>query len=132
KVKKSRFIATVRSVTNEREAEAFIHGIKKEHWNARHNVYAYNIITGDTAQRYSDDGEPQGTAGIPVLEAIKRMNLTDIAVVVTRYFGGILLGAPGLVRAYGRAASAAIEKAGIVGRVLCRKMILTVQYSLSG
>ena len=117
--KKSRFIATVKPVATEEEAQFFINSIKSRCWNATHNVYAY-YIGGDTVtQRFSDDGEPSGTAGIPVLEAIKKLGVEDTAVVVTRYFGGTLLGASGLVRAYGKSAAMGIEAAGIVKRMLC-------------
>lgn len=98
---KSRFIAHVSPVTNEGEAIDFINKIKKLHPTASHNVYAY-ICREQNSQRYSDDGEPSGTAGVPVLEVLKKEGLTDACIVVTRYFGGTLLGAGGLVRAYGK------------------------------
>jgi uncharacterized YigZ family protein len=132
RVKKSRFIASVKPVTNEEEATAFIDDIKKMYWDARHNVYAYSIGTDAVIQRYSDDGEPQGTAGIPVLEVIKRTDINDIAIIVTRYFGGVLLGASGLVRAYGKVASAGIENAKVVRRLLCASMDMRVRYTFSG
>ncbi len=108
--KKSRFIGYVCPVKTEEEALEFVNRIKKKHSDARHNVYAY-VVRENNIQRFSDDGEPQGTAGIPVLDTVRKQNLTDIAVVVTRYFGGILLGGGGLVRAYGHAASIGIEAA---------------------
>lgn len=109
--KKSVFIGYASPVKSAEEAEAFILSIKKKHADARHNVSAY--IVGN-AVRYSDDGEPKGTGGVPALEVLKKSGVDKAVVVVTRYFGGILLGAPGLVRAYSKAASMAVEAAGIV------------------
>ena len=111
--KKSRFIGHCTPVESEEEAIDFINKIRKKHYNATHNVYAY-IIKDNNIMRFSDDGEPQGTAGVPVLEVLKKEGVTNVAVVVTRYFGGILLGAGGLVRAYGKAASLAVNESGIV------------------
>lgn len=108
--KKSVFIGFSTIVKNEEEAQAIIKQKKKEYADATHNVYAYMI--GDNIARYSDDNEPQGTAGMPVLNSIRMSGITDVLVVVTRYFGGILLGAGGLVRAYSTAASMAIEAGG--------------------
>src|SRR5690606_33864219 len=98
---------------DEEEARAFINKIKSEHKEATHNVYAYIIGQNMGIQRYSDDGEPQGTAGVPVLDVINKNLVTDTAVVVTRYFGGVLLGAGGLVRAYSKGAALAIKESGI-------------------
>ena len=109
--KKSVFIGYASPVKTAEEAEEFIAKIKKKHADARHNVSAY--IVGNSV-RYSDDGEPKGTGGVPVLEVIKKSGVDGTVVVVTRYFGGILLGAAGLVRAYSKAAAMAIEEAGIV------------------
>ena len=109
--KKSEFIASVARVENEDEAKGFVEKIKKEYPDATHNCYAY-ILKGTEIARFSDDGEPQGTAGMPILEVIKRENLVGVCVVVTRYFGGILLGAGGLVRAYAKGAKIGIDKAG--------------------
>ena len=109
--KKSEFIGYASPVASEAEAIDFVAEIRKKHADAKHNVYAY--IVG-SATRYSDDGEPQGSAGMPVLDVIRKSGVTNAAVVVTRYFGGILLGAGGLVRAYTRAAKEACEQAGIV------------------
>ena len=102
--KKSRFIATVRPVKTEEEAKSFIEEIKKIYWNATHNVFAYQIGERNEIQRFSDDGEPQGTAGMPVLDVLQREDIKNTAIVVTRYFGGTLLGTGGLVRAYGKSA----------------------------
>jgi uncharacterized YigZ family protein len=130
--KKSRFIATVRPVADEEEARGFIEALRSKYWNATHNVYAYYICGGNLQQKFSDDGEPSGTAGLPVLEAIRKLEVQDVAVVVTRYFGGTLLGASGLVRAYGKSAAMGIEAAGLVKRQLCIETGITMDYSLLG
>lgn len=130
--KKSRFIATVKPVSTEDEALDFINSLKSKYWDAAHNVYAYYIGLNNIIQRFSDDGEPSGTAGMPVLEVIKRMGIQDVAVVVTRYFGGTLLGAAGLIRAYSKSASLGIEAAGIIKRQLCVEMSAVIEYSLFG
>jgi len=130
--KKSRFIASVKPVSTEQEALDFIQSLKAKYWDATHNVYAYYIGGENIIQRFSDDGEPSGTAGLPVLEVIKRMELQDLVVVVTRYFGGTLLGAAGLIRAYSKSASAGIEAASIARRILCKEMVVTVEYTLFG
>lgn len=109
--KRSRFIGYAAPVQNEKEAQEIVAARKALHKDARHNVWAY-FIDGGTHARYSDDGEPQGTAGIPVLNVLKMSDATDLCVVVTRYFGGTLLGAGGLVRAYSAAAKAALDAAG--------------------
>lgn len=112
--RKSKFIAYVQAVYSEEEALGFLNGIRKKHYDATHNCYAY--ILGDTMniQRSSDDGEPSGTAGIPILEVLRKEQLTNSIVVVTRYFGGILLGAGGLIRAYTEGAVNGIRTAGCV------------------
>jgi thymidylate synthase len=109
--KKSVFIGHAAPVRSAEEAENFVLGIRKKHADARHNVFAYTVRS---AVRCSDDGEPKGTGGVPVLEVLKKSGVDRAVIVVTRYFGGILLGAPGLVRAYSRAAAMAVEAAGIV------------------
>lgn len=129
--KRSRFIGYVRPVTSEREALDFISEIKSKHWDAKHNVYAYCLREGNVC-RYSDDGEPSGTAGMPVLGVIQKSGLTDCAVVVTRYFGGILLGGGGLVRAYSHAASIGIAAAGIVTMRMSLLCSLRCDYSQYG
>ena len=126
--KRSEFIATARHVKDEREAAEFIERVSQNYKDATHNVYAYYLAGGAHA-KYSDDGEPQGTAGAPVLEIIKRSGGEDIAVVVTRYFGGIKLGAGGLVRAYAEAAKRAIEAAEIVTYRLYTEFSLECSYS---
>ena len=129
--KKSRFIANVKPVTAEEDAVAFINTIKSKYWDARHNVYAY-VIGKHNIQRYSDDGEPSGTAGIPTLEVIKKEGLQDVVVVVTRYFGGILLGAGGLVRAYGKSAKEGLTAAEIITRKLTAIIEIRAEYPLLG
>ena len=126
--KKSEFIGYASPVTDEESALAFIGEIRKRHSDATHNVYAY-ILQGTEIARCSDDGEPSGTAGMPVLEVIKRENLTGVCVVVTRYFGGILLGAGGLVRAYAKAAKMAVDKAGICTFRLFTEFDLACNYA---
>lgn len=130
--KKSVFIGYIKRVTTEDEAKAFVAEIKGQHKEATHNVYAYVVGENKGIQRYSDDGEPQGTAGIPVLEVIKKNDLTDVAVVVTRYFGGILLGGGGLIRAYSKGAAVAVEEAGIVEKVKGVYLKFTLDYDLIG
>jgi len=130
--KKSRFIATVKPVQTEEEAQSFIQSLKSKYWDATHNVYAYYICRDNIVQKFSDDGEPSGTAGLPVLEAIKKHGVEDVAVVVTRYFGGTLLGASGLVRTYGKSASLGIETAGIIKRQLCFETKVCLDYSMFG
>lgn len=116
--RRSRFIGHAKPVQTEEEAISFIQELKSKHWDANHNVYAYILREGNIS-RYSDDGEPQGTAGVPVLEVIRKSGVCDAVVVVTRYFGGILLGAGGLVRAYSHGAKLALDAAGIVTMRLC-------------
>ena len=104
--KRSRFLGHVRPVESEEEAKAFIAAVKKEHYDARHNCWCYLIKDGP--ERYSDDGEPQGTAGIPMLEVLRREGVSNVVCVVTRYFGGVLLGSGGLFRAYTKSAKDAL------------------------
>ena len=108
--KKSRFLGRVFAVSSEDEARALLEAVKRERYDARHNCWCYIIRNG--AERYSDDGEPQGTAGIPMLEVLRRQNMTNCVCVVTRYFGGVLLGAGGLLRAYTKSAGDALAAAG--------------------
>lgn len=130
--KKSEFIGYAKRVESEEEAREFINEIKGKHKQARHNCFAYAMGKNMGIQRYSDDGEPQGTAGIPILEVIKKRGITDCVVVVTRYFGGILLGAGGLTRAYTKGASIAIKAAGVVEKVQGVKLSITLDYDLLG
>lgn len=129
--KRSRFIGYAMPVQTEEEALAFVAKIKKQHWDAKHNVYAYSLRNGQI-RRYSDDGEPQGTAGVPVLEVLQKGGITDAVIVVTRYFGGILLGGGGLVRAYGHAASIAVKAAGTEERILCDELEVRCDYAQYG
>ncbi|WP_295070162.1 YigZ family protein [Ruminococcus sp.] len=129
--KRSEFIGYIAPVRTNDEAVAFINSIKAEHRKAKHNVYAY-ILREDNISRYSDDGEPQGTAGVPVLDVLKKRELTDVCVVVTRYFGGILLGGGGLVRAYSHAASLACDAAHIMNMCMCHRLKITADYGMYG
>ncbi len=129
--KKSEFIAQLFPVQTGEEAIRYIEEVKKNHRKARHNVYAY-IVRDQNTSRYSDDGEPQGTAGMPVLDALMKNHLTDVCCVVTRYFGGILLGGGGLVRAYSGSTAMAVNAAQIMVMRECRPMTLRMDYSLYG
>ena len=129
--KRSRFIGYIKPVTREEDAITFIEAIRSKHWNATHNVYAYRLREGGIC-RYSDDGEPSGTAGQPVLSVLTKGGITDAVIVVTRYFGGILLGAGGLVRAYSHSAALAVEASGPVVMRSCLLCSLTCDYSQYG
>ncbi|RED36521.1 YigZ family protein [Paenibacillus sp. VMFN-D1] len=131
-IKKSRFIGHVKPVDSEDDANAFIEEIKKVHWNATHNCSAYMIGERDEIQKQSDDGEPSGTAGKPILEVIRNQGLKNVAIVVTRYFGGIMLGAGGLIRAYTDGAVAAIEAGEAITRVLHREIFVEIDYTWLG
>lgn len=130
-IKRSRFIGYACPVKSIQEANDFIAEIKGKHWDATHNVYAY-ILREGSVKRYSDDGEPQGTAGVPVLDVLEKENLVDTAVVVTRYFGGILLGGGGLVRAYSHSAKIAVESAEIITMALCSDLEIFCDYTFYG
>jgi uncharacterized YigZ family protein len=127
-IERSRFIGYAQRATTEEEASAFIAMIKKKHWNATHNCSAFVIGENDQIQRLSDDGEPSGTAGKPILECMKKNGLKDTVVVVTRYFGGIKLGAGGLVRAYTAGTVAGLKAAGIVVHLLHQEVTISVDY----
>jgi uncharacterized YigZ family protein len=131
-IERSRFIGYAQRVTTEEEAAAFVAMIKKKHWDATHNCSAFVIGEHDQIQRSSDDGEPSGTAGKPILECIKKNGVKDTVVVVTRYFGGIKLGAGGLVRAYTAGTVIALQAAGIVVHTLHQKISVQVEYSWWG
>lgn len=131
-IERSRFIAHVARAETADEALDFIQKIKKKHSNATHNCSAYLIGENDQIQKANDDGEPSGTAGVPILEVLKKKKLKDTVVVITRYFGGIKLGAGGLIRAYGNATSEGILAAGIVERTLMRVMHTKVDYTWLG
>lgn len=128
-IKKSRFIANVAPVTSEEEAWAFIEAIRTEHAEATHNCFAFKA---GSIQRMSDDGEPSGTAGRPIFDVLDKQGLSDTVIVVTRYFGGILLGAGGLVRAYSQAAVAGVEAAGIARAIPAVDLRLRIDYALLG
>lgn len=130
-VNRSRFIGYASPVTTAQEAVDFVNEIRARHRDATHNVYAYAVRSPEYS-RYSDDGEPQGTAGMPVLDVIRKNGLTDCCVVVTRYFGGILLGAGGLVRAYSHSASLAVQAAEIVKMSLCAVLRVECDYGFYG
>ena len=128
--KRSEFLGHVRPVESEEEARAFVAEMKKKYYDARHNCWCYIIKEG--AERYSDDGEPQGTAGMPMLDVLRRENLTNVLCVVTRYFGGVLLGTGGLVRAYTKSTQLALENAGINEVNRYAVVLITCPYSLLG
>lgn len=130
--KKSRFIAHIEQAETEEEALAFIEKMKKKYWDARHNCYAFRIGTEHTLERCSDDGEPSGTAGKPMLEVLSGQNLYDVVAVVTRYFGGTLLGTGGLVRAYTKSMKEGIDASTIVEKKLASLIDITCDYSLFG
>lgn len=127
--KRSRFIGEIRPVSSEEEAAAFLAEKRAAHRDAGHNCFAY-ILRAGGAMRYGDDGEPQGTAGVPILEVLRREGIVDAAIVVTRYFGGTLLGANGLVRAYTRAAKLAVDAAARVEISRCADFSVRVAYPL--
>ena len=129
--RRSRFICAVRPAKTEEEALAFIDQTRAKYWDARHNVFAY-ILREQNITRYSDDGEPQGTAGMPVLNVLKASDLADVVAVVTRYFGGTLLGTGGLVRAYSQAAKAALENGHIITLGLYKKFSFACNYGQYG
>ena len=131
-IQKSRFIAHITRAETETEAMEFIQAIKKQHWGATHNCSAYLIGEHDQIQKANDDGEPSGTAGVPILEVLKKRKLKDTAVVVTRYFGGIKLGAGGLIRAYGKATSEGLDAVGIVERKLSQIVHAKFDYTWLG
>lgn len=129
--RKSKFIAHIKPVESEREALGFLQEMRSLYSDARHNVYAY-IIDENNISRYSDDGEPGGTAGMPVLDVMKKEGIVDAVTVVTRYFGGTLLGTGGLVHAYSTAAAEAVKNAGKITKILCDSYKVRAEYSLSG
>ena len=131
-VEKSTFIGYAKPIKTEEEAIEFVNEIKKKHKDATHNVWAYTVGESMNIQRYSDDGEPQGTAGIPTLEVIKKEDLRDVVVVVTRYFGGIKLGAGGLVRAYTKGAKVGIEAGIVIEKVKYVEVKIKIEYTQLG
>lgn len=131
-VKKSKFIGHARQIESEDDAIKFINQITNKYHDATHNVYAYILGENDEVQRFNDNGEPSGTAGIPILTAIKNEGIKNVVVVVTRYFGGILLGASGLIRSYVKSAKNAIEDGLIVDKVLFQIINVSINYTLLG
>lgn len=127
--KKSRFIGHALYVNSEEEAQVIIDQIKRKYWDARHNCYAFIVGECGEIQRFSDDGEPGGTAGRPILDVLSNYNLRNVLVVVTRYFGGTLLGTGGLVRAYTQATKLCLENANIKSKVLGSKISITCEYT---
>lgn len=125
--KKSEFIGTISPITTEEEAKEFINTVSTQYKDASHNVYAY-ILRGGQIKRYSDDGEPQGSAGLPTLSVLEKENLVDVCVIATRYFGGTELGKGGLVRAYGHTAKIAIDEVGIADMQPCIKFTTSCKY----
>lgn len=131
-IDKSNFIGYSKPIESEEEALEFIDEIKTKHYDATHNTYAYVVGENSIIQRFSDDGEPSGTAGVPILEVLKKEDMRNTVVVVTRYFGGIKLGAGGLIRAYTRGAKIAIDAGLIVNRTLHTEIKIRVEYTLYG
>ena len=131
-VKKSRFLCSIARVEDEEQAQAFIASVRKRYWDARHNCTAYVIGDQPRRERSNDDAEPAGTAGAPMLEVLRRRGLTDTVAVVTRYFGGVLLGAGGLVRAYGGAVSATLDQAVVVERQLVAVFEVRTDHTRAG
>lgn len=128
-IQKSRFIGRCFCVQSDGEAGAVLERIRKQHWDATHNCYAFRVGTSVFSARSSDDGEPSGTAGAPILNVLTKQELTNTLCVVTRYFGGVLLGAGGLIRAYSNAAAAAVEQAGVVE--MCPALCYQAEFTYS-
>ncbi|KIH97122.1 IMPACT family member yvyE [Streptomonospora alba] len=131
-IKKSRFVCALARVGGEDEARAFIAERRRLHWSAAHNCTAYVVGAEGDVQRSSDDGEPSGTAGVPMLEVLRHRGITDTAAVVTRYFGGVKLGAGGLIRAYGSAVAAALDGVGVLERRTLAVVTVSADYLLAG
>lgn len=131
-IKRSRFIGRCFPVADEQEALRLLEQVRRQHWDATHNCYAYSVGVSGACARYSDDGEPSGTAGLPMMEALRRSGVTDALVVVTRYFGGILLGAGGLVRAYTQGAAMALNAAQVAVMHPTQRLLVDVPYPLLG
>ncbi len=131
-INKSRFIASAKAINNEEEALEFIDLVKTKYKDATHNVYAYVVGENSIVQRFSDDGEPSGTAGIPILELIKKENLRNIVIVSTRYFGGIKLGGGGLIRAYTQSGKSALEAGKIIEMTMFDEFLIKIDYNSYG
>ena len=130
--KRSRFLCTLERVETEPEARAVVDRLRKEHWDARHTCSAFILQPGGAIQRSSDDGEPSGTAGAPMLEVLRGSGVSDVVAVVTRWFGGTLLGAGGLVRAYGDAVRTALDEVGVLSRELLETFDIAVSHADAG
>jgi len=128
----SRFLCTLRRVETEHDARALVAGLRAEHWNARHHCSAFVLGPDGAVQRSSDDGEPAGTAGAPMLDVLRGADLSDVAAVVTRWFGGTLLGAGGLVRAYSDCVRGAVAEAGVLRRSLLTELVLDLDHADAG
>ncbi|MBI9011851.1 MAG: YigZ family protein [Clostridiales bacterium] len=131
-INKSRFIGYIKPIKTVEEAQAFIEVIKKKHWDASHNVPVYVLGDQFQVQKYSDDGEPSGTAGVPILNILKNEGITDVVIVVTRYFGGVKLGTGGLVRAYSQSAKSALAEAKVIEMLVYQKVHVSMNYTLHG
>jgi len=131
-VKKSKFLAVAKPVSNEQEAQAVIEALKKKYWDAAHTVFAYQIGERNEIQRYSDDGEPSGTAGIPLLDILRGQSIQNAMIAVTRYFGGTLLGTGGLVRAYGHSGAEAVRSAEVIEKNLYESLKIFTDYTSFG
>lgn len=131
-INKSRFIGHVTPVSSEEEAKAFVDEIKKKHRTATHNVPVYLLGEDHGIQKYSDDGEPSGTAGVPILNMLKNEGITDVAIVITRYFGGVKLGTGGLVRAYTQSAKEALDEAKVIEMVQYELIQVNLEYNQHG
>lgn len=131
-IEKSVFIAYCQRVENQEEADNFISEIKKKHYDATHNVSAYRLKKNPLVEKSSDDGEPSGTAGLPVLNLLRQRNIQNVCVVVTRYFGGIKLGKGGLVRAYSESAKAGLNATGLVSKEVFQLLFVEISYPLWG
>ncbi len=130
--KKSRFIGKAYPVESEEEVRLILEEVRKECWDATHNCFAYRVGVQPEVQRFSDDGEPGGTAGMPMLEVLRGQNVQNVLVIVTRYFGGVLLGTGGLVRAYTKGTQLALEAAGVIRKEICHRYLLPLEYTQLG
>lgn len=130
--KKSRFIGRAYPVETEDEVRSILESVRKEYWDASHNVFAYRVGLQPEIQRFSDDGEPGGTAGMPILEVLRGARTQNTLVIVTRYFGGVLLGTGGLVRAYTRGAQEALAAAGVIKKEICCRYLVRMDYTQLG
>jgi len=131
-IKKSKFIGYAKPIETVEEAQAFIEEIKKKHWDANHNVPVYVLGDRFQVQKYSDDGEPSGTAGVPILNILKNEGITNVVIVVTRYFGGVKLGTGGLVRAYSQSAKSALKEAKVIEMMAYQEVSVSMNYTLHG